>query len=97
MGEQARGQPYDVKEQYEEVISLSRDMNKWISTMAFFLNTNSFMVSDSSNDQTSTDSKAPCTLKGISGRAKRLQKFIVIGVAKSKHEHYNYQKLQTIK
>ena len=28
MGEQARGQSYDLKEQHEEVISPSRDMNK---------------------------------------------------------------------
>ena len=45
MGEQARGQSYDLKEQYEEVISPSRDMNKWISTMAFSININSFMIS----------------------------------------------------
>ena len=45
MGEQARGQSYDLKEQYEEVISPSSDMNKWISTTAFPININSFMVS----------------------------------------------------
>ena len=45
MGEPARGQSYDVKEQHEEVISLSRDVNKWISTMAFPINSNGFMVS----------------------------------------------------
>ena len=35
MGEQARDQSYYLKEQYEEVISPSGNMNKWISTTAF--------------------------------------------------------------
>ena len=45
-GEPVRGRSIDVKEQYEEVITLSRDMNKCISSTAFpIIIINRFMVS----------------------------------------------------
>ena len=72
----------------------------WLSPISTDLeiSNKSQCLADSSNNQTSTDSKALCVyLKGMSGRAKRLQKFMVITQATNKHEHYNYQKLQTIK
>ena len=54
-------------------------------------------VPDSSDDRTSIDNKAVCVLlKGMSGSAKRLQKFtiisLVIALVTIKPEQYNYQK-----